>query len=174
MILAAVFGVFGTFKEFSKDSSPEKSKRLTIAGILATTLVSVIIQDIEYRAAVAARRDSEIQATATADTLNGITAKTLQITTANSQIQSDQRETLRSTSLVKDKVQQSLKEQGQLLTAEGNAVSTLSGITDPLDPIGVYLSVSFDVANNPCLAPYLDRIYKIVASQLATGSGTLV
>ena len=102
MMLAGLFGMIGTFKDFAADAKATRWKRLTMTGIVSTTLLSVVIQNLEYINAQHSRVEADARVKETAKTLSTITDRTSSITATSSQIQRAQATMLNATGAVKE------------------------------------------------------------------------
>lgn len=173
MIAAGVLGLIATFKDFSVEPKAALWKRWMIGGILFTTALSVAIQVGEYVAAQHAKAEAAAEVAKTAETLKGITKTTAEITT-------DQKSLLTDTTDVREKVHLSLAEQQQLadrqrmlLSRQDVAVSSVSQLLHPIDPLGLTITLAYNLATQSCLTPYIDQLVSYVRDKGSVADGPL-
>jgi hypothetical protein len=185
MLTAGALGLIGTFKDFSDKSKAVKWRKWTIFGIVFATILSVVIQNVEYlkerRAATAAR----IQANDTAKILRGITtkasniseaqvglsetAKTIQgdqgkLSATTQTIQQGQTTTLATTQQIRSLQSVSLAEQGRLLGGQNAAIVSLNRMLNSDQPVGFRVTLNYKISENPCLSKYVESV-RVFASR---------
>ena len=174
MMLAGLFGLIGTFKDFAADDKATRWKRLTMTGIVLTTLLSVVIQNLEYIDAQHSKVEADRRVKDTAQTLSTITDRTAGITATSSQIQQAQATMLDATGAVKEGVERGAAAQGKLLQREAEAVNSLSQLLNPIDPVGFGVSIDFELVTNTCLRPSVDQVVSYVSQHEISSDGHLV
>jgi hypothetical protein len=173
MFLTAAFGVMGTFKDYSEDKRPTFWRGITIAGIVLSAAMSIIIQNSEYRKSLAegVKHDSEVLETTTK--LQAIGDAATKNNKAAEKIQKDLKSNLDTTSTVKDQLQGSLEDEKKLvkgqnlvLGKQAESASAIIEIIHPLSLISFYYSLIFDVSGNSCLTNYVNAVQKKATESL--------
>ncbi len=157
-LVAAVFGVLGTYKDFSRERKSLRWKRITIGGIVVSSSMAIVIQNLEFINSQHENDERNRQFADTATKLEGLTQDASKNIDATALIQQGLKSTARD--VQSQLAQQQLLAAGQksVLKEQMEAVSASEAAVNPLDPVGVEIALSFPVSPGSCLDGYAEEV----------------
>jgi len=160
MFLGSLFGLLGTLKEFSRNKKSIRWKWITIAGIVLTGTLSVVIQNIEFSQDQAKKKADDDNVTKTANLLDDITQRSKSILVKTTDATNDLSTVVTRTQTIQGDLKNSLDSQRTMLTQIGSSAKMLSGVAQSLVPAAFQFSLHYDIAPGSCLMGYANAVRK--------------